>query len=143
GVQTCALPICLSHRIGAVHGTFNLIGSFCQVNGDFLTAYRHSGGNGDINLFDTVVLEVVRECARSIGKAAYRCAGSALAVGHECVTGAGEFLSSPFRDELEHATLSKTVGCDLRHEVSADLICGANIHQTQCEALALNLTVRK
>src|SRR5699024_12550380 len=34
-------------------------------------------------------------------------------------TGAGEFLSSPFRDELENATLSKTVGCDLRHEVSA------------------------
>src|SRR5699024_1295617 len=77
---------CLRYRIGAVHSTFDLIGGFCQVDGDFLTAYRHSGGNGDIYLFDTVVLEVVRKRARSIGKAAYCCARSALAVGNECVT---------------------------------------------------------
>src|SRR5699024_4087944 len=123
--------------------TFNLIGSFCQVDGDSLTAYRHSGGNRDINLFDTVVLEVVRKRTRSIGKTAYRCARATLTVGNERVTGAGEFLSSPFRDELENATLSKTVGCDLRHEVSAGLICGANIHQKKCEGFALNLTARK
>src|SRR5699024_2868733 len=134
---------CLRYRIGAVHSTFDLIGGFCQVDGDFLTAYRHSGGNGDIYLFDTVVLEVVRKRARSIGKAAYCCARSALAVGNECVTGAGEFLGSPFLNQLKNTALTKAIGCYLRHEVPAGLIRGANIHQQECEGFALNLTARK
>src|SRR5699024_5452556 len=103
----------------------------------------HSGGNGDINLFDTVVLEIVRERARSIRQAAYRCARAALTVGHERVTGAGELLGSPFFDELENATLAKTVGCNLRHEVTAGLVRGSNIHQKKCKSFALNLAARE
>src|SRR5699024_10514805 len=97
--------------------------------------------NGDINLFDTVVLEIVRKRTRSIRQAAYRCTCSTLTIGNERVAGAGEFLGSPFLDELENATLAKAIGCHLRHEVSASLICGPNIHQKKCKSFALNLAV--
>src|SRR5699024_4955448 len=66
-----------------------------------------------------------------------------LTIGNERVTGAGEFLGSPFLDELENASLAKPICRYLRHEVSASLVRGANIHQKESKSFALNLTVRE